>query len=622
MLEDIKVKKYSVVLCVFFICGVIGTVITYASRTYAWCPSASGMRINRQPPPSTPTPPPPAPPVPTKPPTASPAPVSSPQPLTGTPTPLPSTPPPAAPSAESPDGTGNSGATSEESASAKFESASRVWENWWQFNQDKFYNFDRAYIFEKLEGSEENDDLRVTREKEYKDLWNFLINNFDDKDIDLRYPAIVALAKSGDKFASTEIEKLWDEKDRDVHDAVIISMGMLKDQSQIEKLTSVLKSKSEHKVSRGFAAFALGFIESKGSIELFKQIISDEKEDWEVQCACVMSMGLMKASDAVEFLGASMNSTDKKMHNNVRAFCALALGRLGGEASEALLKTALEDDNEEVRRSAVIAIGQARYAGCKDALIKVMENDRDPMTRCFAAISLGYLKDETAADALLKALNSNESLELQGFAALGLGILGKAGNVTVTLRNIAGDTRYYEAVRSACAVALGLLKDKDSIGILIKGVEKKQYPMLKKYSILALGLTGEQDKNAIKEIKDALPDAKKRYPDVYRYSIYSLMMLGESKFALKELKDSVKTDNSELKLTILDLLGRFGDLKTVETLTGAYKKEKQKIAKQVCLGAMGCLIDRNFKFPLLRNITSDSDYFMELLIVQHVLYIP
>jgi hypothetical protein len=54
----------------------------------------------------------------------------------------------------------------------------------------------------------------------------------------------------------------------------------------------------------------------------------------------------------------------------------------------------------------------------------------------------------------------------------------------------------------------------------------------------------------------------------------------------------------------------------------AYKNEKQKAIRQIYLGSIGCLLDRNYGAPLLKNITAYNDYYLQLLVVNHVLYIP
>lgn len=503
------------------------------------------------------------------------------------------------------------------------ENASRLWETWWLLNQDRFLGLRKSNPFEKTEDGQ-NGDVIISREKEYRELWDFLAANLQNKEVDLLYPSIVALAKTGDKFASQEIEKFWDTKERDILDAVIIGMGMLKDPSQAEKLLSFLKDTKNHKVTRGFAAFSLGYINHKPAIDMFRQIISDDAEDWEVRCSCEMAMGLMRSADSTDFLAGILNSNEgRKTNNNVRAYAALALGRIAGEAAEAPLKTAIEDSNEEVRRCAVIAVGNAKYAGCKDLLIKAMESDKDIAVMCFAAISLGELGDESAYEPLVKALRSTKNIEVQGFAALGLGMLGnKSPSAVKPLRDLLGNAREFESLRCAATLALGMLKDKDSINALIKEAGKKQLPKLRKYSVLALGLIGEADEDVVKAVKDVMAESRKRMADIYKYSICSLTMLGETKAVIKQLKDDLKSENMDIKLAVIDLMGRIGDKTTADSLISVYKNEKQKIVRQVVLGSIGCLLDRNYEFPLLKNITTHNDYYLQLLVVNHVLYIP
>lgn len=498
-----------------------------------------------------------------------------------------------------------------------------AWEFWWQLNQDKYVDTGRVYPFDKTEGLDEKDDARVTRENEYKLLWDFLLGCLKDKDPEIRFPAVIALAKSNDKFAAQDIEKLLDTSEKDLLNFTILGLGMLGDVSHAEKMISFLKDKKTNKITRGFSAFAIGLMGHKPSIEALKQVITDENEDWEVRSCAVTALGLMKAADCTEFLGTVLNSSEKRdTFNNVRACAVLALGRIGGDASGQIISDAVDDESADVRRSAAVALGSMKYEKGLNTLIRILRTDRDVMARCFAAVSLGRLGNEAACEPLLEALTNSTSPELQGFAAIGLGILGNKEKAFKTLAGIADDVKKFEAVRAACVLALGLLRDKDSIGLLVKCTEKKRYPALKKYAILALGIIGEPDKDAVRKIKESLDESKKRDTEIYRSAMYALMMLGEEKFVYKELKDDVKTDDSELRLTAIDLMGKLGDAKTAEILIGICKKERQKNTRQFCMAAMGSLLDRNFKYPLLRSITADNNYYIELPAIMYVMYVP
>ncbi|MBI5359859.1 MAG: HEAT repeat domain-containing protein [Planctomycetes bacterium] len=609
----------------FFTVLILATVLNAArGYSYAWCicgGDACGKFRARW---ADPPPPPPPEPPKTQPPAGIPP--KAPPKSTPTEQPPQPTPSPAASPSAPPDSSGDSGSAGSEMPSGNqrsYENMASAWEFWWQLNQDKFIDTGRVYPFDKTEGLDEKDDARVVRENEYKLLWDFLLGCLKDKDPEIRFPAVIALAKSNDKFAAQDIEKLLDASEKDLLNFTILGLGMLGDISHAEKMMSLLKDRKSNKITRGFAAFAIGFMGHKPSIEALKQFITDENEDWEVRSCAVTALGMMKADDCTEFLGTVLNSSEKRdTFNNVRACAVLALGRIGGDSAGEIIRGAVDDENPDIRRSAAVALGSMKYEKGLNTLIKILRTDRDVMARCFAAVSLGRLGNEAACDPLLDALVNSTSPELQGFAAIGLGILGNKEKASKILSDIADDAKKFEAVRAACALALGLLRDKDSIGLLVKCTEKKRYPALKKYAILALGIIGEPDKDAVKKIKESLSESKKRDTEIYRSAMYALMMLGEDKFVYKELKDDVKTDDSELKLTAIDLMGRLGDVKTAEILIGICKKEKQKNTRQFCMAAMGCLLDRNFKYPLLRNITSDNNYYIELPAITYVMYVP
>ncbi|MBI5359600.1 MAG: HEAT repeat domain-containing protein [Planctomycetes bacterium] len=600
--------------------GLLFFLLSNINSVSAFCPNGGIGTIKDLPSSQRSTPPPPPAPPLTNTPSPTSKPVASAPRITAPPTPSPAASAQTAKTKEeSPETASNSEAVLR---GQQLEIASSAWEFWWRANQDKFLILRDTYGFEKTENTDKDAIMLTT--KEYKQLWDFFVSTLQNKDVDMRYPAVIALAKTHDKFAADEIGKFWDSGDRDVLDSVVIGVGLLQDSSQAEKLISILTDAGRHKVTRGFAAFALGYINYKPAIDVFKKIVSDANQDWEVQCSCEMTMGIMKDSNCVEFLSETLNSSkNEKINNSVRAYAALSLGRIGGEISEAPLRRALEDPNEDVRRCAVIAVGQAGYKSCKDILVKIMQSDKDLITTCFAAISIGELGDETAYEALVKELHSANSIEIQGFAAIGLGLLGnKFTGAVKPLREIAGNARELESLRCAAILALGMLKDKASLELFLREAEKKQFPKLRKYVILSMGLIGENDKNAIKTIKEIMNDSKKRDLEVYKYCVYALILLGEQKTAFKQLKDDLESGNIDLKLAVLDAIGRAGDYSLTEPLMTFFKTEKQKIVRQFCLGTFGRLVDRNFKSPLLKNIIQNNNYYMELLVINHVLYIP
>lgn len=87
----------------------------------------------------------------------------------------------------------------------------------------------------------------------------------------------------------------------------------------------------------------------------------------------------------------------------VRLEAVSALGRLGGEEAEGLLKTALKDNNAGVRLSAASALGALGQTTSADALGAALDEDADANVRAAAAQGLKRVGGSKARGHLRKA---------------------------------------------------------------------------------------------------------------------------------------------------------------------------------------------------------------------------
>jgi hypothetical protein len=103
---------------------------------------------------------------------------------------------------------------------------------------------------------------------------------------------------------------------------------------------------------------------------------------------------------------------------------AEALGTMGG-TSIAHLKSALKDQDRDVRLGAVEALGQIRESSALPALIHLLETDRHTEIRWAAALALGEVGDLQAVPSLVRELRDPDKYVRYG-AAIALERLGWA----------------------------------------------------------------------------------------------------------------------------------------------------------------------------------------------------
>ncbi len=152
-----------------------------------------------------------------------------------------------------------------------------------------------------------------------------------------------------------------------------------------------------------------------------------EDEVEEVRIAAARALAKLTGEKAVDALIGAVNN-DESPQVRIAAIDGLLI--LGGlEALDAII-SALSDPTPEVRTTAAAALGVANISGGEeyqkaiDALAAALDEDEAEEVRAAAAIALTNLPGEEAVDSLIKALKEDQServriLAIDGLAALG-----------------------------------------------------------------------------------------------------------------------------------------------------------------------------------------------------------
>ncbi len=155
---------------------------------------------------------------------------------------------------------------------------------------------------------------------------------------------------------------------------------------------------------------------------------------------------------ALNLLLAGLNSRDVL----VRRAAAEALPELGEvEAIGLLVRSALFDADDEVRKSSAESLGKLDSVRARDLLGESL-GDEDPTVRHLAAQALGYLGDLAAIDPLLKAALYDENAGVRRTAALALASLKHSRALNLVVDELGNED---PRVRAAAAAALGQLGD-------------------------------------------------------------------------------------------------------------------------------------------------------------------
>jgi HEAT repeat protein len=169
-----------------------------------------------------------------------------------------------------------------------------------------------------------------------------------------------------------------------------------------------------------------------------------------------------------------------------RAWGALALGVAGFD--QANRKEGAEKPSD--------AVGEA--------LLNMMKTEiKDPEQLGAYAIGLGLMRYAPAADQLRKALDAVKDDSYRGYFATALGLMNEKGSIDKIRDMVKNATRRPELLRE-CAIALGLLGDKDVVKILLGILGDKENKVLAVQAAVATALGYIGDYRSI-EPKSGLP---------------------------------------------------------------------------------------------------------------------
>lgn len=225
----------------------------------------------------------------------------------------------------------------------------------------------------------------------------------------------------------------------------------------------------------------------------------------------------------------------------IRKTAITVIGDLKAEGSGPALIKALDDESEDVQIAACFAIGRIKATEAKPKLVEMIKKQ-------------DLTKDSNLTDAIITALDELGATELATFAV-----------------EAVKDTKNSKMAREKLLLFIGKngsAAQKDFLLEIYKDDEQEM--LMRSYavkSIAKLKLTdaAPEIKAVIKEI-DSFPFAKKKkYYDLYIHSVAALAEMGD-KDAIPLLMDSLRSDNTNVRLKALRLLKDFNDERTIDII--------------------------------------------------------
>jgi HEAT repeat protein len=326
----------------------------------------------------------------------------------------------------------------------------------------------------------------------------------------------------------------------------------------------------------------------------------------------LLALANFKDASNIPLISGILN--DKSKDTNIRIYAALALGVIKDPAALPELKKALDDKDNNIRSSAVMALGMIKSPDSKNDLVNILNKDKNAEVKAYALLSLAQLQDASTYPTLSKISGSKDYF-LQGVSTISWGITGNE-KILPELRELI-EKKKRPMAYNAAIVAVGLLKDKKSVPLLMKIVEKDKGDQVAwAYAVQALAMIGDNQVTTTLE-KIFEEDQKKctLTTESYNNLLVALSVLGNRKEVLSVLTTQLENKDlpNDTKLNTLHGIGYIGDKSSIEPLINAYKQEKDNWVRMYAVQSLLLLLEKetincyccviaNFNFNLNRLI--------------------
>jgi HEAT repeat protein len=186
-----------------------------------------------------------------------------------------------------------------------------------------------------------------------------------------------------------------------VRENAIYALGRLQRRKATPVLIQRLRDAAEWNRVRAAAAWALGSIRDRAAAEALSEALDDPNGG--VRSAAATALGRLRA---VAARGALVRiASDYTEPDDVRVAAVGALGEIGGEEADNVLRALLAQDIGDVRVAVVNALGAMESQAAAASLVAVLEDRGAGLTlRQAAATALGAIGDARAAPAIVARL--------------------------------------------------------------------------------------------------------------------------------------------------------------------------------------------------------------------------
>lgn len=308
------------------------------------------------------------------------------------------------------------------------------------------------------------------------------------------------------------------------------------------------------------AALLLSQMQSGGSIDLLERLAADQ--EIEVRCEALKAVGVQRVTAALPLLQHALTDPDL----TVRETAIMALAEFGAPNFIDELLAILDEGEARLGYAVIKAIGAVRAFGAGPTLMEYLQRHDIPKNLEYAIVETFGRINFTAASGLISARYlQHADPDMRRLAVETLGKLGDQNSLR-GVESAAKDPHW--SVRVAALHVLGRVGGAGELPLLLAAMEDSDY-LVRKNAILALG--NVHDISTVPALAHQLTDM-----EMSKYAFEALLKYG--KMALPWLHRLItKNFPLELRVRVIDLIGKISDRKSVEPLLGLLDETNPEI---------------------------------------------
>lgn len=244
-------------------------------------------------------------------------------------------------------------------------------------------------------------------------------------------------------------------------------------------------------------------------------------------------LGLIEAKDKSAIAPLSELVMNKDKPKDLRWRAIWVLGEMGYPDASSVLSQALEDEDVNIRYSAMEALGKIKSKDAVEPLIAILKKQEDPSIKSLVIEALGNIGDERAVDLLADYLNAqDESLIRKSIEALSKIKCERSAELLLPLLN-------HKNIDIAFDARVGLANlGASAIPVLISAL--KTNPNISRATIGEIFTYRLKDPLAIPQLLSALKDSESI---VREYAVAGLVSIGRP--SIEPLIDFLRTEQDQ-----------------------------------------------------------------------------